>query len=383
MASVTVEQPTAPRERIFALDVLRGIAMFGVLIAYCMWSLGSLPEENWSTLDHALAGFAGFAVDGKFYTLLAFLFGLGFSMQLGRASNDSSAVELYSRRLTMLAAIGLVHALLLRNGDILLPYALAGFLLIPLRRSSDGMLIAVMLVAMLAPYAARLLWPVLGFAMPTRPQLEDAADLTENAAWVGYWYRTAILTWPTNFALLVLGFLAGRHQLISTAGRWPAWTLGLVAIASFIAAAGLYFARRGLLQADPITPFLQAFAGLLFTLHGLAMAGAYASALLVALRSRAGRTAFAPVAAIGRLALTNYLMQAALIVPVCLAFGLFDRFTPTDSLLLAVAVFGAVQIPFSWMWLRRFQFGPAEWMWRSVTYGRVPALSEKTNSAPV
>jgi uncharacterized protein len=245
------------------------------------------------------------------------------------------------------------------------------------------MLIAVMLVAMLAPYAARLLWPVLGFAMPTRPQLEDAAYLTENAAWVGYWYRTAILTWPTNFALLVLGFLAGRHQLISTAGRWPAWTLGLVAIASFIAAAGLYFARRGLLQADPITPFLQAFAGLLFTLHGLAMAGAYTSALLVALRSRAGRTAFAPVAAIGRLALTNYLMQAALIVPVCLAFGLFDRFTPTDSLLLAVAVFGAVQIPFSWMWLRRFQFGPAEWMWRSVTYGRVPALSEKTNSAPV
>ena len=82
----------------------------------------------------------------------------------------------------------------------------------------------------------------------------------------------------------------------------------------------------------------------------------------------------APLAAVGRLALTNYLMQAALIVPVCLVFGLFDRFTPTAGLLLAFGMFGLVQLPFSLFWSRRFRFGPAEWLWRLLTYGRLPPL---------
>src|SRR4051812_1822338 len=124
MAVSAAPQPTAPGERILALDVLRGFAMFGVLIAYCMWSLGTAPEESYSAFDKGLDQALSFTVDGKFYTTLATLFGLGFSLQLGRASSDKAAARLYRRRLAVLAAIGLIHALLLRNGDILLPYAL-------------------------------------------------------------------------------------------------------------------------------------------------------------------------------------------------------------------------------------------------------------------
>ena len=135
-------QPVSVRERIVALDALRGFAMIGVLVAYCMWNLGTAPEESWSPLDQTIDAAASFAVDGKFYTILAFLFGLGFSIQLRRASDDAAAVDVYCNRLAVLAGIGLLHALLLRNGDILLPYALTGFMLIPFRRASDRTLIA-------------------------------------------------------------------------------------------------------------------------------------------------------------------------------------------------------------------------------------------------
>ena len=77
--------PVLPGERIVALDVFRGFAMFGVLIAYAAWSLGTAPEETWGPLDKALGEAIGFAIDGKFYTILATLFGLGFYLQLSHA----------------------------------------------------------------------------------------------------------------------------------------------------------------------------------------------------------------------------------------------------------------------------------------------------------
>src|SRR5688500_10182224 len=79
--------------------------------------------------------------------------------------------------------------------------------------------------------------------------------------------------------------------------------------------------------------------------------------------------------AVGRMAFTNYLLQAAIIVPVCLAFGLYDRVSPTLGLLLAAGV-AALQIAFSIWWLRRFQYGPLEFVWRSVTYRSRPRLRQ-------
>ncbi|HEY6661485.1 MAG TPA: hypothetical protein VIZ66_01045, partial [Sphingomicrobium sp.] len=87
MAKSATIQPVAPGERILALDVLRGFAMAGVLAAYTVWSLGTAPEDQWSRFDKWLGQFVNFAVDGKFYTILAFLFGLGFSLQLDRAAD--------------------------------------------------------------------------------------------------------------------------------------------------------------------------------------------------------------------------------------------------------------------------------------------------------
>lgn len=364
-------QPVTPTERILALDVLRGFAMFGVLIAYCMWSLGTAPEETFSRIDSALAQFTGFAIDGKFYTILAFLFGLGFALQLDRAKDDASAVRVYVRRLAALAAIGLAHALLLRNGDILLPYAITGFLMIPLRKASDGVVLAVAFVMLLVPEAARGLWQASGVPLPQRPQLEGASYLAENVAWVRYWYATALFNWPVNLTLFLFGLYAGRRGLLAALAR-DRPRLAVILGAGLIAGTMLYWLRLPLL-AEPASMVQRTLAGLLFTFHCWGLSSAYVAALLMLLQTRAAATLL-PLAAVGRLALTNYLLQAALLVPLCLALGLFDRLTPTISYLLAFALFGFVQVPFSLLWLRRYRFGPAEWVWRLIAYGRVPPL---------
>ena len=375
MAKSDPIQPVAASDRILALDVLRGFAMAGVLVAYCVWSLGTAPDDQWSRVDRALGEFVGFAVDGKFYTILAFLFGLGFSLQLERAADSAAAVRTYCRRLAALAAIGLAHALLLRNGDILLPYALTGFVMVPLRRASGAVLVAVAIVALLLPYAAHTAWEASGVPIPPRPSLEDAPYLVENAAWVGYWFETAIFTWPTNLTLFLFGLLAGRHRFVQRLAGLPR-TLRVILLGGLAGSAALYWVSLTL-AGSKVAPSLA------FTFQNWCLSSAYAAALLLALRSRTGAILVAPLAPLGRMALTNYLLQAAIIVPLCLAFGWFDTFTPTRSFALAFAVL-LLQLPFSAWWLRRYRFGPAEWVWRLLTYGRVPPLRlDRGDYAPV
>ena len=368
-----------PSERIVALDVIRGFAMFGVLIAYCMWSLGTLPSEAYTPLDRAVEGIVAFAVDTKAYTILAFLFGLGFQLQLSRSQEaDRRAVWLYRRRLLVLTSIGLVHALLLRNGDILLPYALTGFLLVPFRRASDRTILVSALLIVLVPSAAHGLWEASGIAMPARPDLAGAGYLAENFAWVRYWYATAILNWPLNLTLFLFGLYAGRHGLMTKIAAEPVVARRIVA-AGLVGAAGLFLLRARLAASVPVagpSPLQSLATSLVYTFHAWSLAAAYAAMLLLAMRSRTGASLLRPLASIGRMALTNYLMQALLLVPICLAFGLFDRFTPTSALPLAIAIFFLIQIPFSHFWLSRFDFGPAEWLWRLLTYGRVPASTK-------
>jgi len=365
MANSNDVQPVAPGERILALDVLRGFAMVGVLVAYCVWSLGTAPDAQWSPLDKALGKFVEFAVDGKFYTILAFLFGLGFSLQLERAGDARAAVRTYRRRLAALAAIGLAHSFLLRNGDILFPYAITGFFLIPFRRASDRTIVVGAFLALLLPYTARWAWEASAIPIPDRPDLTNAPYLVENAAWVRYWMETAIFTWPTNLTLFLFGFLAGRHRLIPRLADRPQ-ALKVILFGGVPAAAALFWVSLQL-AGSKVAPSLA------FTFQNWCLSSAYAAALLLALRSRSGTALVSPLAPVGRMALTNYLLQAGIIVPLCLAFGWFDTFTPTRAFTLAFAVL-LFQLPFSAWWLRRYQFGPAEWVWRLLTYRRVPPL---------
>jgi uncharacterized protein len=106
-----------------------------------------------------------------------------------------------------------------------------------------------------------------------------------------------------------------------------------------------------------------------------ALALFYASTILLLTQREAWRRRLAPLAAVGRMALSNYLLQSLVCTTIFYSYGLalFDKVGPALGLLLTVAIF-LVQVPLSVWWLRRFQFGPVEWLWRSLTYWRVQPL---------
>jgi len=134
-------EPIAPPERVQAIDILRGFALFGILAANMRAFNAPAqayfdPGLLWKgAADRAVQGAVDVLISGKFITLFSFLFGLGFAVQMERAeARGAGFAEIYRRRLFALLAIGLAHATLLWWGDILLPYALVGFLLLLFRR---------------------------------------------------------------------------------------------------------------------------------------------------------------------------------------------------------------------------------------------------------
>ena len=360
--------PTPPRERLESLDVLRGVALFGVLLenlqhfvvpTYSVWVAG--PEAN--GLDRAAFWLVRFACDNKVYALFSFLFGYGIALQILRAAAGSAHfVTLHCWRMAVLFLIGLAH-LLLWAGDILTTYALLGLLLLPLRAASARVLWSVAAGGLLAPVAGVALLAVGGAVDPEVREGLEAFTRGEI-----YPIRQACFA----FGLFALGLAAGRAGALEDAARFtararravlPALAAGVVANLAYVALLeGRSAGELGLagfaveLCAVLGTPTL-AFVILWGVLRGLVKSP--------------WRTALLPLTSVGRTSLTSYLLQTAIGVGILARTGLgpLGPITPPIGLALTVAIF-TLQVVASRWWLARFRFGPVEWIWRSATYGR-------------
>jgi uncharacterized protein len=395
--------PIAASERVDALDILRGIAMCGIIFAnvhvFSGWYLtdpaSAVALDRWGT-DHVAHLVERTLLEGKFYSIFSLLFGLGMGAQLRSASRrgtDFSA--LFVRRLWILAAIGVVHATLIWAGDILLLYAMMGAILFRLRAVPDATLLRVVAVLLLLPIAWYAVW--WGFGWPDLlagppPELEAAAPgadfVTQMLHGMGRGTALDWLQWN-------LVWLAGRWVDLVQTARFPK-VLGLFVL-------GLWIERRGILR-DPAAhlplvtrtawigvgiglplnaayTWLAGNASLLpGSARGLAavtvsaigtplLALGYVAVVVLAVRHRAGRAVLAPFRPVGRMALTNYLSQSVLLGAVFYSrgLGLIGTMGFTEGVLVATAVL-ALLIPASALWMRSFAYGPVEWLWRQWTY---------------
>src|SRR5262245_29962679 len=191
-------RPTSPTERIAAIDVLRGIALFGVMAINVVTEfrvsifdqfLSSGPPA--SRLDHAVETVLTLAVELKAFALFSLLFGAGLAIQFDRLASSGRRIQLLIRRLVVLLAFGLVHLCLIWNGDILTEYALAGLIVLPLL-FGPRWLLAVAALASLALYLAMQAFPPPGL-FPDRARI---------------WYQVVEATriYPTGGFLDVLAF---------------------------------------------------------------------------------------------------------------------------------------------------------------------------------
>jgi uncharacterized protein len=392
-----VMHPIAARERIDVIDVLRGFTIFGILLV-------NMPLYGWPNwgpmrairaqlasgpLDGAASWFLWLFAEDKFYPLLSFLFGLGFSIQLARAP-AAHFLSVYRRRLLTLLLIGLLHGLLVWSGDILVTYALVGFSLLSFRAFSQK---AILVFAVALPLLTIALFPLQRdlnqrlFAHVVAADVDykllwseslrtyahgSFAEISRERARAMAWN----LTWPISLlqilGLFLLGLYAGRRQFFQSLQTHLSFLRMAIWWALLLGAIGM-LVRAGVFKLPEILgPYFSSFGEEgLETIGNLALSFFYASALILLAQGHAWKSRLAPLAAVGRMALSNYLFQSLVCTTLFYSygFGLYGRVRPAAGLALSFAIY-SVQVPLSLWWLRRFRIGPMEWVWRSLTYGK-------------
>ncbi|MGH9349097.1 MAG: DUF418 domain-containing protein [Vicinamibacterales bacterium] len=402
-------QPAEVGERIVCLDILRGVALLGVLIANMR--AFSAPAAVYGNITALFSGqldvIAQYGilvlVQGKAFTLFSFLFGAGFALHLARAESQGVlTARSFVRRMLALALFGLIHGLVIWWGDILLVYALCGMVLVLFRKSSQRTLIAAICcltaVAMVL-YARILLFPShapagRGVNMADVQQTIDifasgsmAAILREN--WL-QWKASLVGMLSPPFGLypltlFLLGVLVARAGILTRLGelRPMLKRVCIICLPLGIALNALTFAGFMFLRprADGGLPLLSAVLITCIWLVFVTLAAGYAAAITLVAQDAKWQQRLSPLALAGRLALTNYVMQSVLCTAFFYGTGLYGQAGPALGLAMTISVY-ALQIAYSAWWLERFNFGPLEWLWRGLTYGRLPVMRKHSMLAP-
>ena len=372
--------PVQPQQRIQYLDVIRGFAITGVLFAYVFWNLGALPESTYTSFEKSLNSILSFLIDSKCFTLLANLFAVGFVLHMSKSVNTSQSISIYRRRLVGLMIIGLVHALLLRNGDILLPYALLTLLVSFFYFASNRTIIIAMVATFFLQVLMPEIWKWFHIPFPQRPASNDNYWI-ENFLWVKYWYASAIFYWETTLLFLFSGLLLGRI-FIRDKIKFSNRQLMAFAIIGIISGSASYWLLNAYVDKIMSLPDVgntqilrRTILNVLWLIHRGGLATAYAILFYLFLK----RFPLNILAVLGRTSLSNYILQAMIVVPVCLLFNLFDKFTPLTALIMSVSIW-IVQVLLSMWWLKQYRFGPLEWVLRRFVYGKMmsaPAVPGK------
>lgn len=403
--------PTAPSERQPALDVLRGAALLGILLVNVQLMAGpqlieqlfGLGDVTASTLERVLGGLIGWLVAGKFISSFSILFGVGAALIADRAlARGRAPRRLLARRSVLLTLAGLAHMVLLFPGDVLFLYGVTGLVLLAFLRASDRTL-GVWIVALLVLSAVAL--TALTFSEAgtdidaatvqlVTTALADAELAYATGAYgaVVVWQAlqslfiqsSALVSLPWILALFLIGVLAHRRGLsLDPAGGRAT----LVRLARVALPVGLLLNLPLLLTgpvaetagtADVALPVLIG-ASIATTVGAPVLAIGYLSALAVVVVDRgADRGIRRRLAALGRIALTGYLLQSILALVVFFGFGAYGRVAllgePILGMLAFVVGVWVVLLAFAPWWTARFRYGPFEWLWRWGTYGVRPTV---------
>lgn len=398
--------PVQEQSRIKSLDVMRGFAVLGILIVNASyfaapWQTGlnpSLPplavtdETLWSWfIMHVFFEF-------KCITLFSLLFGVSIYL-VGGEFGDKARGGLLRSRLFWLLIFGLIHATLIWNGDILVTYALTGFLVMFARSWSPRVLLIVGIILLLLSIGFQSSFALFFDYIPATkiadieaqiftPPPEDvqatiaayqaglvSATQQNASAWLTFLANTVGSLVVRTAGVMMIGLALFKLGFLS--GRAPNWVYAI-----FLAIGAVSFALIGYqawLNAENGFTFRHMMAGGAFANTALAIFGAlfYASLFIVLVKAGA-RFITEPLAAVGRMAFTNYLTQSLIMTTIFWGgrgFGLYGEVDRPTLMAIVVAVW-VLQLIWSPLWLARYQMGPFEWIWRRLSYGRPVAMAK-------
>jgi uncharacterized protein len=395
--------PITSSERILYIDILRGMALFGILAANMRGFNAPLDlYGNIRPLFHGRAdliaqGFIDIFIQGKFVTLFSFLFGLGFAVQMSRAvARGAKFMSFYPRRLAALALFGLIHGILIWWGDILLTYALAGAMLLFFRNRGQktvlwwaGSIFTLPILVITGVFTAGFF----GLGPASRPGTpfdlskvqpiiaiyshgSVAQILREN--WV-IWKQALPSELFAIYALFLflLGLWVYRSGIVERLGEYKPLLKRVCAVCLPLGIAlNVLVVVAQAMPKFAGHPTAWAYISNMLDLPAAhVLSAGYASGLAVLIQSATWRRWLTPFAAVGRMALTDYLTQSVLCTLFYYSYttGLYGRVGPAMGLIPTVVLYGS-QVVFSNWWLSKYRFGPVEWLWRGMTYGKFPAM---------
>ena len=421
--------PVAVRERIAVLDIIRGFALLGVLLVN-MVMINQLMMEFNTDMDllfqparlvagpeNTTAWIVQVLFLGKFYTIFAFLFGLGFHLFLNRGEGQAAENRrLFVSRLAVLFGIGVLHIIFVWWGDVLASYALIGFLLLRFREMGLPRLRVWAVALMLLSFViiAGSIYAVFAMSTFANATLEglaptDAAAMqaafeaeltetrtvyTQGSYWQVVGYRllnefplviiNAIIMIPRILGLFLIGLYVGKLGVFQRINEYlpqirkALYVGGVVGAILSVAHIGLQLGwAEGFLTPlvsgtaaavlrEVSTPFISLF---------------YVSGIIMIWQAGALPWLFAGFAALGRMALTNYLVQCIALAWLFYGHGLGLMGQSIAYMpLMTIGIYTA-QIVFSRWWLARYSQGPAEWVWRRLTYGPLGVIRRDQTSA--
>jgi uncharacterized protein len=394
--------PVTEGERIHQLDVIRGFALFGIILVnmptflhpMLFLPLDGLPVEH-TTLDEWIRLFFNMFVQTKFYTIFSFLFGAGFFLFMSRAEQKQLPMKrLFSRRILVLLLVGMLHLIFLWYGDILHTYALTGFLLLLFYHRKQGT-VRKWAWTLLIIYQLLMLLLLL---VPSNPALENnpklstlvaqAIQVYNEGAWsewmqfriayeLPYVLANEIFAVFSILPLFLLGFAAARQGVFQRTADYllpikRIWWISLVLSVPLVAMIPLLQAEWVVLPASKNTA-IQVFVGW----SGLTLCAFYISSFLLLCMQAKWLKRFSGLALVGRMAFSNYLFQTIVFVCIVRFFHVYGTISLAMGTVICIILL-AFQVWISRWWLSRFAYGPLEWGWRCLTYlQKVPLRKEK------
>jgi uncharacterized protein len=435
-------KPVAEGERVASVDVIRGVALLGILtmnIVAFSWpeAVYDIPvrDPDAGPLDIALWAFNHLVFETKMMTLFSMLFGAGLVLMAERAEGRGARWRgVYYRRVTWLLVIGLIHGYLIWYGDILVWYALCGFLLYPFRKLRPATLIVLGVLFNLVLLGMLLVFRFAGvpYMRATAERVEVATREGRTPGWFSqkvhdgwkemsknelpkreeflaeiathrgsYWgivkERAKELIWFQLFGFLFAGWwMAGGRMLIGmglmklgifSAARSRQFYLAMIAWGYGVGLPFLIFdvyhqIRGGFFLSGRLQYVLDGWPALIFY-ASIPVVFGHIGLVMLFYQSGALPWLTRRLAAVGRMALSNYLFDSLFCTTLFYGYG-FDLFGTLHRPLLYVLVLSLwlVQLLVSGLWLEVFRFGPAEWLWRSLTYWKPQPFLVSRNPMP-
>lgn len=404
---MTHTQTITPKKRINSIDALRGFALIGIMLLHCMerfdLTLAPVVESPfWQAIDTAVYDSLYFLFSGKSYAMFSLLFGLSFFMQM--ESQAAKGVDFRGRflwRLALLFLFGYINGLVYM-GDFFMVYAVLGVFLIPLYKVPTRWLLVLCVLLFLQIPAVISFVSLLSDNVANEPTaaaaymdrlFERAADVFINGSLMDvlsfntFDGQSAKCLWVFNnfrylqlLGLFIAGMLIGRQGIHKSEEKMVKYShLFLPYCLAFWA---VFYAVAFLLPVWGVDGFALRVGQTLFKTYGnLGQMMVYFCGFTLLYYRYKGQKVLDRIAPVGRMSVTNYMVQS--IVGVSLFYGFGGNFAVEFNYLqsfLLGAAFCVIQIAYSNWWIKRFYYGPMEWLWRSLTWFQVVPLSRRKAS---